>query len=212
MLALSIRRNSLWLALFALVATALVTATWVSTIERIEANEQAAEERALLEILPTRQLDSALSENSVLVDDVELLGLRGPTRAYLARHNGETFAVVLPAIARDGYSGDIRLIVGIDRDGVITGVRVVSHRETPGLGDKIERSKSDWIEAFAGLSLEALEAADWHVKKDGGVFDQFTGATITPRAVVHAVERVLQYYAANQPALVETDVTEAHDG
>ena len=121
--------------------------------------------------------------------------------AYRARYRGAPAAVVLAPVAPDGYSGKIRLIVGIQYSGVLSGVRVVSHQETPGLGDKIDVRRSDWIKSFAGLSLRDPQQADWRVRRDGGVFDQFTGATITPRAVVAAVRRSLEYFDTHKDTL-----------
>ena len=120
---------------------------------------------------------------------------------YRARRDGAPVALVLTAVAPDGSSGPIELLVGVNADGTVAGVRVLAHRETPGLGDPIEASRSDWVLAFAGRSLGDPPPAGWTVRRDGGAFDQFTGATITPRAVVHAVRRVLEYVGANQEAL-----------
>ena len=114
-------------------------------------------------------------------------------------------AAVLTAVAPEGYGGGIRLLVAINYDGTLAGVRVLSHHETPGLGDKIEAERSDWILQFEGLSLENPAPRNWRVKKDGGRFDQFTGATITPRAVVAAVYDALVYFEAHREALFERD-------
>lgn len=194
MLGQSITRNSLLLALFALLTALLIAGTYLLTRDAIATAQRKAEERALLEILPR-----TLHDNSMLDDTLPLaastpgLGLRQERQVYVARRNGALVAVIVPVIARDGYSGDIELIVGIMADGSIAGVRALGHRETPGLGDKIELGKSDWILNFDGRSLEDPAPGQWAVRKDGGVFDQFTGATITPRAVVAAVHRALQY-------------------
>ena len=110
------------------------------------------------------------------------------------RKNGQVTGFILPAVAPDGYSGDIRLIIGIRADGTLAGVRVTAHNETPGLGDKVELRKHPWILSFEGRSLRNPPRDQWQVKKDGGVFDQFTGATITPRAVVRKVRDTLQFY------------------
>ena len=115
--------------------------------------------------------------------------------------------MIVPATAPDGYGGAIELIVGINADGTVAGVRVVAHKETPGLGDKIDARKSRWIDAFAGRSLADPAPAQWAVQKDGGVFDQFTGATITPRAVTAAVKRTLQFFEANREALLAPAAT-----
>ena len=134
------------------------------------------------------------------------LGLRQDKQIYLAKQAGKTIAVIIPATASDGYSGDIDLIVGVNRDGSVAGVRVLSHKETPGLGDQVDLKKSDWILGFAGRSLENPEPSGWAVKKDKGVFDQFTGATITPRAVVGTTLGVLQYANAQHKILFADDL------
>ena len=125
---------------------------------------------------------------------------------YRGRKDGEVSGIAFQVIAPDGYSGNIHLVIGIDIDGTVTGVRVTSHRETPGLGDYIERAKSSWIEQFVGKSLTNPEAKHWRVAKDGGQFDARAGATITPRAVVKAVRAALDYFARHRAALL-TDKT-----
>ena len=131
----------------------------------------------------------------------DALNLREPKQIYRARRDGEVVAVIIPAVAPDGYTGDIELIVGVNRDGSIAGVRALSHKETPGLGDKVDTRKSDWVRDFEGRSLANPGLDGWAVKKDKGVFDQFTGATITPRAVVAATLRALQFAEANRKML-----------
>jgi len=125
---------------------------------------------------------------------------------------GEPVALVIEALAPDGYSGTIRLLVGINIDGSLGGVRVVAHRETPGLGDAIEEERSDWILGFTGKSLQDPPLQKWAVKKDGGAFDQLTGATITPRAVVKAVRQALLYYRDQKDALfAREETTDQHE-
>lgn len=188
------------LAVFAFTGVAVVTYTETNTRARIVENEQAYL-RGLLSVL----VDPARHDNDLLADTVEVvapaLGTRGPVTVYRARRGGEPVALVLPAVAPDGYSGEIRLLVGINADATLTGVRVLAHRETPGLGDGIEAERSEWIRAFDGRSLADPPLGGWAVRRDGGVFDQFTGATVTPRAVVAAVRRALEYYAASRDAL-----------
>ena len=191
------------LVVFAVAGALLVAATWRATAERIEANERAFLLRALEDVLPEGGHDNALAEDVVQVTDEELLGTPAPVNVYRARRDGAPVAVVMTPVAPDGYSGPIRLLVGIRADGTVSGVRVVSHRETPGLGDKIEVERSDWILDFAGRRLGAPPAEDWAVKRDGGVFDQFTGATITPRAVVKAVKNALIYFQAHREELLD---------
>lgn len=207
MLGGSVTRNSILLGLFAMFTTAIIAGTYLGSRDRIKANIRAAEEKALLEIIPEESHDNAMLDDTFTVSDQSLLGLREARDAYIARRDGEVVGVIIPAVARDGYTGDIGMIVGINRDGSIAGVRVLEHRETPGLGDAVDRKKSDWVEGFQGKSLENPKAEGWAVKKDGGVFDQFTGATITPRAVTGAVYRALQYYAQNREAIIKNAQT-----
>lgn len=195
----SIRSNAWVLGLCALVTVGLVAVTEWSTRARIQHAEQQAQLRALSEILPASRHDNALLNAQIQLNDA-LLG-EGPQPAWLAFLAGKPSAVILQATAPDGYSGSIRLLVGVYADGQLAGVRVLNHRETPGLGDRIELTKSPWVLAFNGRSLSNPGESGWAVKKDQGVFDQFAGATITPRAVVAAVHRALQYFDAHQEAL-----------
>ncbi len=204
MMGQSVSRNGVLLALFALATALVISTTFLQTRDRIAQQQRMAEEKALLEILPQKSHDNSLLDDtlSAPVGDA-LLQLTAPRPIYRARRDGEVTALIVPARAADGYSGAIDMIVGVSRDGSIAGVRVLSHRETPGLGDKIERRKSDWITDFRGHSLANTAAPDWAVKKEGGVFDQFTGATITPRAVINATRRALEFVAQNREGLFE---------
>ena len=198
----SITRNSLLLGLFALSTTLLISGTYLLTKDRIALEQRKAEERALLEIVPASRHNNSMLDNTVLVNaSSEGLGLRHEKQIYLARQDGKAVAAIIPVTASDGYSGDINLIVGVNTDGTIAGVRALSHRETPGLGDKVDLKKSDWVLGFNGTSLVNPELSRWAVKKDKGHFDQFTGATITPRAVVAATLRALQYAQSHKSVL-----------
>ncbi|EED32408.1 electron transport complex protein RnfG [gamma proteobacterium NOR5-3] len=195
-------RNSLLLAGFAVLTALLVASTFLGTKDRISAAQRAAEEKALLQIIPRNRHDNAMLDDRIAapIND-PLLHLPTEKSIYVARQDGMATAVLIPAIAPDGYSGAIELIVGVNRDGSVAGVRVLQHRETPGLGDAVDHRKSDWINGFKGRSLSDPAKDRWTVRKDGGDFDQFTGATITPRAVVQATARALQYAQDNQKAL-----------
>tara|TARA_R110001583_G_scaffold23997_7_gene87984 strand:+ start:4522 stop:5169 length:648 start_codon:yes stop_codon:yes gene_type:complete len=197
----SISKNSVLLGLFAVVTTGVIAGTYLSTRGLIQENIRHAEERALLEIIPKSRHDNSMLDDIDSVADSELLGLRETKKFYRATQNGKFVGAILPATARDGYTGDIDMIVGINLDGSIAGVRVLSHRETPGLGDQVDYKKSHWVDGFIGKSLSNPEASKWAVKKDKGVFDQFTGATITPRAVTGAVHRALLYFDANRATI-----------
>lgn len=189
------------LAAFAVAGAALVALTHKATEERIEANELEYLLRSLHDVLPEGSYDNALHEDWITVTDAGLLGTPQPVTVYRARRDGRPVAAVLAPVAPGGYNGPIRLLVGILADGTVSGVRVVAHRETPGLGDKIEVERSDWMLEFEGRRLGSPVVERWTVMKDGGEFDSFTGATITPRAVVHAVRDALIYFRAHHEAL-----------
>jgi electron transport complex protein RnfG len=203
MLGQSISKNSLILGTFAIITAGTLALTNLGTQDRIATAERAAQQRALFEILPQDTHDNELINDTLPVPEAALadLGLRRDASIYRARRTGEIVALIIPAIAQDGYSGDIDMIVGVNRDGTLAGVRVLRHKETPGLGDKIDVKKSQWILTFNGKSLQVPVIEEWKVKKDGGSFDQFAGATITPRAMVKQIKQVLEFVAANQQAL-----------
>lgn len=193
--------TALLLFLFAAIGTGLVAFTFDNTHERIAANEREALLRNLHVLVPPERHDNDIFTDTIEVTDPDLLGTPRPVTVYRARKDGRPVAAILAPVAPDGYSGEIRLLVAIEADGRLAGVRVAGHRETPGLGDAIEAARSDWILGFEGRSLGDPDEKGWAVKKDGGVFDQFTGATITPRAVVKAVKKALVYFDRNRQTL-----------
>lgn len=207
----SITKNSLLLGAFALVTTALLAFTAESTKKRISNAERAAQQKALFEILPRETHDNDLLADKIKVpeDAWAGLGLKSGGEIYVARKADNSVAVIIPAVAPDGYSGDIKIIVGVNSDGSIAGVRVLDHHETPGLGDKVELKKSQWILGFNRKSAQSPSISHWKVKKDGGDFDQFAGATITPRAVVNQVRRVLEFVDSHRDELFTNVKTEA---
>ena len=208
----SISRNSLLLGVFALGTTLLISATYLLTKDRIAVEQRKAEEKALLEIVPASRHDNSMLDDTIAVDaSTEGLSLRDAKQIYLARQGGKAVAAVIPVLAPDGYSGEISLIVGVNVDGTVAGVRALKHKETPGLGDKVDIKKSDWVLGFKGTSLKNPSLAQWAVKKDKGHFDQFTGATITPRAVVAATLRALQYAQTHRDALFTDKVPAKED-
>ena len=199
----SIRGNGLRLGVFALTCTAVIAGTAALTEQRIAEQQRQAQLKALYQIVPADAHD-----NDLLADQrqlkIEELGHREPRSFYLARRDEQATTLIYPATARDGYSGDIDFIVGINlADGSVAGVRVLQHRETPGLGDKIDARKSDWINDFAGKRLGSPPLEQWTVSKDGGVFDAFTGATITPRAVTVSIANTLRYHHQHIEALLD---------
>ena len=185
--------TALNLLFFTAVGTALLALTYDLTHEAIAHSEEQEKLKLVSQIAPPSSYDNDIMKDTAELAADELLGTRTPTTAYLGRLKGETSIAVLEAVAPDGYSGKIRLVVAVHRDGRLGGVRVSAHNETPGLGDYIEIAKSDWITGFDGLSLATRKDADWKVKKDGGAFDYRAGATITPRAVIKAVHKALRY-------------------
>lgn len=203
--ALAMSRSAALLGLFAALAAAVIAYTWITTEADIERAIREAEARQLLEIFPPESHDNSLIDDRLsLQPDTPLLELRKAREGYTVRRGEKVVGVILPATARDGYSGDIELLVGVTLEGVVAGARVVSHRETPGLGDGIDMRKSQWMLSFDGRSLTAPKKSEWSVKKEGGYFDQFTGATVTPRAVVAAVRRTLEYQAIHRAELFGT--------
>jgi electron transport complex protein RnfG len=189
------------LFLFAVVGATMVAFTFDATEERIAANERALLLRSLNELIPHERHDNDLFADVIEVTDASLLGTDEPVPVYRARKDGRNVAAVLAPVAPDGYGGAIKLLVCVTLDGTLCGVRVVAHKETPGLGDAIEAERSDWILGFTGKSLTDPPEKQWRVERDGGVFDQFTGATITPRAVVKAVRKTLVYFRQHRAQL-----------
>ena len=186
---------------FSLVGTVFLASTYLATKAPIEASEAAAKMKLFEQVLPI-----TVHDNDLLNDFVELpaggeLNNRSATKVYTARLAGVATAVILEAIARDGYSGDIKLLIAVRQDGSLGGVRVIAHKETPGLGDYIDIAKDNWIKSFDNLSFTMRPSEQWKVKKDGGKFDYMAGATITPRAVVNATHRALAYVEANKAIL-----------
>lgn len=188
----AIRKNGVTLAVFAAVTTGLTAVINAVTKPTIE-HQTAVQQKILLDqVVPPEMYNNAIQQECYLVSDAAL-GNASPHRLYLARKNDQPVAVAIETTAPDGYSGAIQMIVGADFSGKVLGVRVVEHHETPGLGDKIELRISDWINSFNGIQIHGKNDPQFAVKKDGGNFDQFTGATITPRAVVNAAKRTTLY-------------------
>jgi len=197
----SVRRNAVALSIFALITVGVVALTHVNTREPIKKAKQAALEKSLYELIPRDNHTNNMLEDVAWVKS-PLLASKRKKKVYLARLNGAPYAAILQVTAPEGYGGKIQLLTGIYYDGTLAGVRMVPpHNETPGLGDSIELKKSDWILGFNNKSLVNPGKNGWQVKKDGGEFDQFTGATITPRAVVRAVHNALTYFDHNKDFL-----------
>lgn len=196
-------KAGLVLGLFSLVGIGLVSLTYSVTHEKIAENERLFLLKNLQELVPQSIHDNDLLADTIQVSNAEAFGQNNEITIYRAKKNEKLIALIATPTAPDGYNGSIKLLVAIKENGELMGVRAVSHHETPGLGDAIDTNKSEWVFSFNGRSLSNLDSKYWRVKRDGGEFDQFTGATITPRAVVKAVLKTLQYYQAHKAELTD---------
>ena len=197
-------RSGVLLGLIAVLGTALLATVNALTHERILEQDRLRVLQQFNALVPTTSYNNDLLTDRIDIRDEAFFRHPAPVAVYRARMDDKPVAVLMTITAPDGYNGDIRLLTAIDTTGKVLGVRVVSHRETPGLGDPIEIERSDWILGFTDKSLRTPREKGWAVKRDGGEFDQFTGATISPRAVVKAVHSTLLYFEANQKSLFES--------
>ncbi len=202
---------ALILTLFAIAGSGLVAFTYSQTADRIARNEREALLRQLHALVPADSIDNDILKDTVTIQAPDQMG-KEHTLVYLGRKNGKPVAAVFTPIVPNGYSGPIKLLVAVRTDGSLGGVRVVSHKETPGLGDQVEERKSDWIHSFDGKSLGNPPLDKWKVKRDGGYFDQFTGATITPRSIVRAVKNTLVWYQKHGKTLFQPARAKESDG
>ena len=191
------------LSLFVVVSVTLLVLVNAFTQPKIQDAQKQALLNTINQVMPQERYNNDLINDRIQVHNRDYLGSDQALSIYRARLNNQPAGLVIETIAPNGYSGDIRLLVGVLANGQISGVRVLEHRETPGLGDKIELRKDDWILSFNGRQLTEQNRNSWAVKRDRGEFDQFTGATITPRAVVGAVKRTLEFVQQQGDALYE---------
>lgn len=201
-------RSAAALGLVAMAGTTLLTGVDFLTADRIAAQERRVILEQLGQIIPA-QYDNPLLDDQFTFSDENHFPNGQVVTAWRARKQDRPIAVILKFNAVNGYNGNITLLAGINANGSLRGVRVVTHKETPGLGDAIEFGKSDWILGFSGKSLGDPEKQKWTVRREGGDFDQFTGATITPRAVVHAVRLALEYFDMNREFLFDSQAESA---
>ena len=194
-------RSAATLAAIAAICTALVATTWSLTKARIADNEQAYLERSLAPALAGLAFDGGVGDSPLTIPAPHDLPGADDALVYRVYAAGRPVAALFVVTAPGGYSGPVRLLVGVDAEGVLTGIHVLEHRETPGLGDLVETGKSDWAMQFAGRRLGDPVPAAWKVRRDGGSFDQLTGATVTPRALVAAVHETLQYFETHRVAI-----------
>jgi len=200
-----VQKNSKILAMFAIVCTAIVGLVNELTADKIKAQEQLQLLNTLHSIIEPSRYNNDITQDCVNLSSTLLGNSTNDKKiqtAYIARQDKQVVAIAITSTAPDGYNGNIELIIAINMDDSISGVRVLKHQETPGLGDKVELRKSNWIESFTGKKLLSEKDNRWAVTKDSGMFDQFTGATITPRAVVKAVKETLLYFKDNKHSLL----------
>lgn len=204
----AVLKSGVTLAAIGAVCAALVAITYSLTSERIAANEKAWLEKSLEPALAGLTFEGSVSESMLVIRTPH--DLPGPDDVIIYRVYADDLpvAALFAVTARDGYAGAIRVLVGIEYDGTITGIRILEHRETPGLGDKIVASRSDWVFQFDGRSLGDPMLEQWALKRDGGEFDQLTGASVTPRAVIRVTKETLMYFAAHRDEIFSAPLTE----
>lgn len=196
-------RTAAILFVFVIAFTALLSAAYLWTKPAIEASATEAKMKLIDEVLPRGDYDNALLGDTLPLPPTPELGLNEASTLYRARLANQPVAVIFEAVAADGYAGKIRLLLAIRADGQVAGVRVIQHRETPGLGDYIETRKDKnkarpWITQFEGMSLTTVSDKDWKVKKDGGRIAYYAGATVSPRAVSKAVFKAAKWADNNR--------------
>lgn len=204
MMLFSISRNALLLAGFAIVCTSAIALISVLTKPVILEQQQIALQNNINQIIKPNRYDNKIINSCFTVIDEKLLGDKQPKQVFIATQDDQPIAALIQTSTFKGYSGEIKLLVGIYKNGKVAGVRVNSHTETPGLGDKIQTNKSDWILSFDDQKYLPSLKRKWEVKKNGGDFDAFTGATITPRSVILAVKDTLVYFQKNKTTLFNT--------
>lgn len=186
------------LGLVTFLASGLLILSELATHDKIEEQKKALLLKSLESLIPQELHNNDLTQSTIELFETDTLGHRKSTLAYVGLKDNKVSAIALPVTSRTGYSGDIELMVGIKINGQITYVKILEQHETPGLGDLVLENKSNWIQQFPDTSLETTGEENWDVKKDGGSFDQITGATITPRAIVAAIKKALQYHQSNK--------------
>ena len=204
-------KSGLTLATIGAICAALVATTYMQTRERIVANEKAWLEQSLKPALAGLFFDGGISDSILIIPAPHELPGPDDVVVYRVYSDSQPVAALFAVTARDGYAGPIRILLGIEYDGTVTGIRILKHRETPGLGDRIVSTRSDWVYQFNGRSLGDPRLERWALKRDGGLFDQLTGASVTPRAVIKAVRETLVYFAAQRDEIFAAPATEVDE-
>ncbi len=196
-------KSATLLTVFVIIGIIFLLITKLITNPAIEKAKVEEMKIAFNQVLSSNEYDNSPFEDQKIITDIQAFKTPQPIVIYRARKNKQPVALIIETIAPDGYSGNIKIMVAIKNDNRVSGVRILEHKETPGLGDKIEIRKDDWVTKFNGMSVRDDNLAKWRVKKDGGQFDQFTGATITPRAVVKAVKNTILYVTEHKKELYD---------
>lgn len=205
-------RSAIVLAVIAAICTGLVALTYEMTRDQISANKRAFLERSLSPALAGLEFDNQLLDSVLLIPEPNALPGKEAAIVYRAWLQGSPVAALFVVTAQDGYSGAIRLLIGIDVHGKVTAVRILEHRETPGLGDGIEAGRSNWIHQFVARSMGNPPATGWAIRRDGGEFEQLTGASVTPRAVIKAIRETLLYFEAHQEIIFAAPMPNKESG
>jgi len=187
--------------IFSLAASTALSISYFITKSPIDESDAKAKRIFLNQVIPADLYDNNLVKDTISIEPSPMLGNKKNIDVYRAKKKNQVLAVIIESVAPDGYSGEIKTLVGIDKEDKILGVRVIAHKETPGLGDYIEIDKSQWIKNFDLKSLDKISEKQWAVKKDGGDFDYVSGATITPRAVIKSTYKCLLYVKENKKRL-----------
>ncbi len=187
--------------IFSLAASTALSISYFITKSPIDESDAKAKRIFLNQVIPADLYDNNLVKDTISIEPSPMLGNKKNIDVYRAKKNNQVIAVIIESVAPDGYSGEIKTLVGIDKEDKILGVRVIAHKETPGLGDYIEIDKSQWIKNFDLKSLDKISEKQWAVKKDGGDFDYVSGATITPRAIIKSTYKCLLYVKENKKRL-----------
>jgi len=200
-------KSGMTLALIGAICAAMVATTHVLTRDRIAANEQAWLEKSLEPALGDVVFDGGVSDATLVMHPPHELPGADDALIYRVYAGAQPVAALFAVTARDGFAGSIRILLGVEYDGTVTGLRILQHRETPGLGDRIESSRSDWVFQFDARSLGDPDVDGWTIKRDGGQFDQISGASVTPRAVITAVRETLVYFEAHRDDIFSAPAT-----
>jgi electron transport complex protein RnfG len=195
-------KNTIVISLLGLIFSIFLSLTFNKSYPIIEKNKTDYKKNLLVQILGDTPYDNDLINSFITIEPNRLLNNKKGSNAYIAKNNNQTEAVIIETIAPDGYSGEISILTAISDDEKIISVRIIDHKETPGLGDYIDQNKSLWVNNFIGMNFNAKQDSSWRVKKDQGDFDFKAGATISPRAVINAVKNTLIFYQENKEKFI----------